>query len=112
MRVDGSLYYEVMRVSRLLKDVTGDVTKGGFAISAQLMKGLENFAEGSLSSLLWQLNVLMCDTTNSMTGTLVVSGAGGAASHLRKRIEEATHGPDGEQGHILAEQRDCLSHEE
>ena len=74
------------------------------------MLGIEDFAKGSTTEVLRSLYVIMCDTTSSNTGTLVVTGAGGSASHLRVRIEQLTRGPTGEQGHLLVEQRDCLSH--
>lgn len=107
---DGSPYYEVMRVSRLLKDNEAETTKGGLNGARELIKGLEDFAGGSVALVLRRLYVVLVDTTASNTGTLIRTGKGGSASHLRARIEELTRGPNGEQGHVLMEQRDCLSH--
>ena len=109
-RGDGSHLYAVTRVTRLQKDLEAGTTKGGKSTAKSLMHGMECYARGNLEPLLWLLHVLLCDTTNSMTGTLIKTGEGGAASHLRARIEELTRGVNGEQGHLLLEQRDCLSH--
>jgi hypothetical protein len=109
-RLDTSLYYEVTRVTRLQKDNETGATKSGLNEARALIKGLEDFAGGSLRDVLWNLFLIMVDTTGSNTGTLILSGKGGSASHLRARIEELTRGPNGTAGHILIEQRDCLSH--
>lgn len=109
-RSDGSLFFEILRVSRLLKDVETNTTKSGLNGARGLIAGTENFAGDQLVKLLWSVGVILCDTTGSNTGTMIVSGKGGSASHFRSRIEELTRGGNGEQGHILIEQRDCLSH--
>ena len=109
-RLDGSYLYAVTRVTRLRKDLETLKTKSGLNTARALMAGLEAYAQGQLEPLLWQIHVLLCDTTASMTGTLIKTGEGGAASHLRARIERQTRGVNGEQGHLLVEQRDCLSH--
>ena len=109
-RQDGSYLYAVTRVTRLRKDLETLKTKSGRNTARALFAGLEAYAQGRLESLLWQIHVLLCDTTASMTGTLIKTGEGGATSHLRARIEQKTRGVDGEQGHLLVEQRDCASH--
>jgi hypothetical protein len=109
-RLDGTRYHDVLRVSRLRKDVETDKTKSGLNGARALMAGLEGFTGCLLLTLLWQLYVIMCDTTPSNTGTKIITGEGGSASHLRARIEEKTRVEAGTQGHILIEQRDCLSH--
>ena len=109
-RADGSRYYEILRVSRLLKDLETDTTKSGLNGARALIAGLEDYGRDQLNALLWNVFVILCDTTGSNTGTKILTGKGGSASHLRSRIEELTRGPNGEQGHILVEQRDCLSH--
>ena len=110
-RPDTSRFYEVLRVSRLRKDVVTDKTKTGLNGARGLVAGLEDFAGGMLHDLLWQIQVIMCDTTLGNTGTKILTGEGGSASHLRARIEKLTRGEDLQsQGHILVKQRDCLSH--
>ena len=94
-RLDTSLYYEVTRVTRLQKDNETGATKSGLNEARALIKGLEDFAGGSLRDVLWNLFLIMVDTTGSNTGTLILSGKGGSASHLRARIEELTRGPNG-----------------
>lgn len=109
-RVCASSPAQVLRVARLRKDVLTDKTKSGKNGASMLMDGLKNLPGDALESILWQLQVIMCDTTGSNTGTKVLSGEGGSASHMRKQIEELTRGEDDEVGHVLIEQRDCLSH--
>eukprot|EP00966_Prymnesium_polylepis_P077424 1793715-Prymnesium_polylepis.1 len=73
------------------------------------MSGLRFHMQSLLPDLLWQLGVVLIDTTASNSGTKILTGAGGSAAHLRSMIEEETRG-DQELGHILIEARDCLSH--
>ena len=98
-RADGTLFYEVLRVSRLLKDLVTNKTKSGLNGARALVAGTEDFARDcDHEALLWCLGVILCDTTGSNTGTRIVTGEGGSASHFRARVEELTRGADGSQG--------------
>ena len=108
-RLDGSSYYEVMRMVRMVKDLNTNKTKSGLNGARAGMAGLRHHMQDSTEDLLWQLGVLLVDTTASNTGTKILSGEGGSAAHLRSMIEKATRG-DEELGHLLIEVRDCISH--
>ena len=54
-RLDGSLYYEVMRVSRLQKDLNIERPKGGKNGARHLALGLEDFAQGDIDDVLWRV---------------------------------------------------------
>ena len=108
-RLDGSGYYEVLRVTRMVKDLETNKTKSGLQGARALMAALKHHMQDSLEDMLWQIGVMLIDTTTSNTGTKILTGEGGSAAHLRSMIEKATRG-DTDMGHILIEARDCISH--
>ena len=112
LRLDGSIYYEIIRITRLKRDLetTAKTGKTGKNMARELMAGLCHHMQAATSEMLWQIGVILIDTTAGNTGPKIVSGGGGSAAHLRSMIEEKTRTEDGKQGHLLIEARDCLSH--
>ena len=103
-KLDGSGYYEVLRVTRMVKDLETNKTKSGLQGARALMAALKQHMQDSLEDMLWQIGVMLIDTTTSNTGTKILTGEGGSAAHLRSMIEKATRG-DTDMGHILIEAR-------
>jgi hypothetical protein len=108
-RLDLSSYYEVIRVTRLVKDLVTGKTGSGLNGARSVMGGLRHHMQDAMEDMLWQLAVILVDTTTTNTGTKILTGEGGSAAHLRSMIEKATRG-DEELGHFLIEARDCISH--
>ena len=57
-----SLLLEVLRVTRLLKDLETNKTKSGLNGARGLFAGIKHHMQAALEPMLWQLGVMLVDT--------------------------------------------------